>query len=169
MAVTPLPWLTLPWVSFFEPKRSSQEWGGKITQRWAETKSLCLLPLLGTQGDVLEDGAYPWWRTQALPFGSVGVIPHCIWGAGTWCCCARKALARCGGKVLLGQHAASPFWTTMNSHMAAALPSNKGMKRLALCEEALAPQVAHPRLGDSHHCLEIPRPWLEKKRRRWHC
>lgn len=36
---------------------------GKITQRQAEaetkTKSLCLFPLSGRQGDVLKNGTYP--------------------------------------------------------------------------------------------------------------
>lgn len=81
---------------------------------------------------------------------------------------SRKTLVRCRADVcegLLGQHTASPF---LDHHelpsfcsMAAALLSNKGMNPLAL-----ACQVAHPSLGNSHHCLEIPRPWLEKKGRR---
>lgn len=124
----------IPWAEKEQPRVRE-----KITQRWAEaetrTKSLCLLPLSGRQGDVLEHGVYPWWRTQALPFVMSG-DPTLYLGSRnevlSWD--SRKALARCRAdacEALLGQHSASPFLEHPElpsfCPVAAALPSNKGM------------------------------------------
>lgn len=145
MAVTPRPWLTLPWVSFLELKSSSLGMGEKITRRWAEaetkTKSLCLLPLSGTQRRCSGGWGLPLVKNTSPSFCQCGGDPTLYLDSRnvvlSWD--SRKALLRCRAdvcEVLLGQHTANPFLDHDElpsfGPMAAALPSNRGMNPLAL-------------------------------------
>lgn len=148
-------------------KEQPRRMGGKITQRRDGqrqrprlSRCLCLpktlLPSAGRR-DVPASGDYPWWRAQALPLGSVGMLPHCSWAAGTWCHhgTAERCLQDAELMPVSSARPAPLLVLSLACHelpcfcpTAAALPPSEGTSPLAVNDEVLGGLNGHwcPRL-----------------------